>query len=188
MATFKLIKEQSKKIARFWIDDVYLTGFLLYGLEGIQWFAYQDNLKWSYYFIRDVINSTDEYPVYYNYIKNATEFYKFVGTFVLQVKNDQIEINYNRFTDHSLFLNLINKTSKNVFIKNNYFKYDFRDDKNYTCSNYVINTKSPSLSLKNEVAHPEKSISICFYFKINLYNMHFYDIYRSIYLENIYIK
>jgi hypothetical protein len=41
--TLKLIKEQSEVIPRFWIDDLYLTGLLLHGLDNVKRFAFFTN-------------------------------------------------------------------------------------------------------------------------------------------------
>ena len=50
VATFRLIKEQSKLIPRFWIDDIYVTGLLLNGLDQVKRYDYLENaIQWSYY-------------------------------------------------------------------------------------------------------------------------------------------
>jgi len=43
--TLKLMKQQSEIIPRLWIDDLYLTGLLLHGLNNIKRFAFYTNEK-----------------------------------------------------------------------------------------------------------------------------------------------
>jgi hypothetical protein len=68
LANFKAIKliyEQSKLIPRFWIDDVYLFGILLYDFYGkqIDLFDFRNNLKFRFYRMLDLNNSLVDYEL-----------------------------------------------------------------------------------------------------------------------------
>jgi hypothetical protein len=43
MQTIRFMSEQSKRIPRFWIDDVYFTGLLFHGVDDVKWIDYKGN-------------------------------------------------------------------------------------------------------------------------------------------------
>lgn len=98
--TIKLMHEQSQKIPRFWIDDVYFTGLLLYGLDDIKWYDYK-NLKFSYYDYWDLGNTLTIYELYAFVLKffniNAVDFYASDYFIILHSHVDHKEIDYRNF-------------------------------------------------------------------------------------------
>lgn len=42
--TIRFMSEQSRRIPRFWIDDVYFTGLLFHGIQDVKWIDYKGNI------------------------------------------------------------------------------------------------------------------------------------------------
>ena len=61
------MQQQSKMLPRFWIDDVYVTGILLYGLEQVEWYDFSNTIKWSYYDFWDLMTSYSIYDIYISF-------------------------------------------------------------------------------------------------------------------------
>lgn len=186
--TIKLMLEQSRQIPRFWIDDVYVTGFLLYGFKEIKWYNYQNVLKWSYYDFWDLSNTLGIYEVYFNFLKlfdiNASDYYKLNYFVILHLKNDDKEINYDQFNDNTFFLSLVNETSKSLIRINNYFKYNTLNNKNISCATYKIKQIRALLPNGNN----ENIISNCYNYKINFYNIHFYNFCRNLFSKDVFLE
>jgi hypothetical protein len=108
VATLKLMHSQSKIIPRFWIDDVYFTGLLLYGFDAIKWYDFkQEHLKWSYYDFWDLGNTLNIYELYASFLKlfniNVSDFYK-SDYFVILHEQKEKPINYNQVNGSSSYL------------------------------------------------------------------------------------
>ena len=172
--TIKLMQKQSKIIPRFWIDDVYVTGLLLYGFEQIQWFDYADTgVKWSYYdfwelrhyhrtFIDGLFNLFFKFQnIFLN--KSVFDYYRQDDFVILHVKTDNKEINYNAFNDNyvnSIFLNVVNSSTQNIANSENFYA------KNLTCIKY--NKTNKSLTLTSHFLN-------CYDSDKNFFNFHFYN-------------
>ncbi len=97
VATLKLIHQQSRIIPRFWIDDVYFTGILLYGFQRIEWFDYKSLLPVSYY-------TFWEFSSYSNRLFasllamlnfNTVDFYRKDFFVILHIQETNKEVNYD---------------------------------------------------------------------------------------------
>ncbi len=95
--------EQSKMIPRFWIDDVYFTGLLLYGFEKeVKWFEFESNsIKWSYYDFWDLDNKLTIYEVYSYVLRlfniHPIDYYINNHFVILHLQKNNQEVNYNTF-------------------------------------------------------------------------------------------
>ncbi|CAF0830872.1 unnamed protein product [Brachionus calyciflorus] len=107
--TMRLMYEQSKIIPRFWIDDVYFTGLLLYGINEVKWYDFKNFLKWSYYDFWDLGNTFKIYEIYAKILKffkiNAIDYYLSDFFVVLHSQLDNKEVNYNLVSLESSLLN-----------------------------------------------------------------------------------
>ena len=94
--TIRLMREQSNLIPRFWIDDIYVTGLLLNGLEPrVKWFDYSNVVTWSYYDYWDLalilspqLSVVDFYSTDFFVVIHETLSYK--NRFKTQHLNDKI--------------------------------------------------------------------------------------------------
>jgi len=111
--------EQSKILPRFWIDDVYVSGMLLFGFENIKWFDFTSTqIKWSTYDFWDLIQSYDIYigikKLFFNF--NIADYYKSNHFVIMHVRTNDIEIDYDKFNDkalNSVLLNALNGFESN---------------------------------------------------------------------------
>ena len=146
IATLKLMHSQTKIIPRFWIDDVYFTGILLYGFDQIKWYDFkQESLKWSYYDFWDLGNTLNIYELYASFLKlfniNAIDFYKMDYFVILHVQENK-QVNYNQLNGSDSyklsrqFLSSIKNQTKNhnnnsliLNTNNNYNKCSYLNNK-----------------------------------------------------------
>ena len=105
VATMRLMYQQSKLIPRFWIDDVYFTGLLLYGFEDeVKWFDYKtESLKWSVYDFWDLGNSLSAYELYAYLLSifsiQPIDYYLDNHFVILHLQKDNKEVNYDVFSN-----------------------------------------------------------------------------------------
>lgn len=97
LVTLKLMHQQSNIIPRFWVDDVYVTGMLLYGFERIEWFDYKYFLPVSLYNFWDFSNIFNRF--FAGILKllrfNIVDMYKSDYFVILHIQNNNKEINYD---------------------------------------------------------------------------------------------
>ena len=97
--TLKLIREQSRLIPFFWIDDLFFTGFALYGIENVKRINYEKLIRNSVYKFWD--------------LDNGNMFYKFFGDLLKRVG---LSIAY--FYESSYFI-LIHSHRKDIYVDYN---------------------------------------------------------------------
>jgi len=158
--TIRLMHEQSKILPRFWIDDVYVSGMLLYGFENIKWFDFTSTqIKWSTYDFWDLIQSYEIYigikKFFFNF--NIADYYKSNHFVIMHVRTNDIEIDYDKFNDkalNSVLLNALNGTSQIQSVT----------ESNFVCIRY--DNKEKNLTLTSDFLN-------CYNTKKNFYNYHF---------------
>ena len=107
VATLKLIHQQSRIIPRFWIDDVYFTGILLYGFQRIEWFDYNLLMPVSYYTFWEFSNYFNRF---YSFLLsmlnfNTVDFYRKDFFVILHIQETKKEVNYDMSYEERLNLN-----------------------------------------------------------------------------------
>ncbi len=157
IATLRLMHAQTKIIPRFWIDDVYFTGILLYGFDQIKWYDFkQESLKWSYYDFWDLGNTLNIYELYASFLKlfniNAIDFYKMDYFVILHVQENK-QVNYNQLNGSDSyklsrqFLSSIKNQTNNI--NNN--SLILNSDNDYNKCSYLNNKfKSLLASFNND--------------------------------------
>lgn len=102
--TMKLMYHQAKMIPRFWIDDVYVSGLLLYGFQRIEWFNYKNYLPVSVYNFWDFETYTNKIYSsvlsWFNYY--TVDFYKSDFFVILHHQDDNKEVNYDIVYDENI--------------------------------------------------------------------------------------
>lgn len=194
VATIRLMQHQSKIIPRFWIDDVYFTGLLLYGLEQVKWFNYKNIIKWSYYDFWDLGNTFLIYEIYASFLKlfniNAIDFYQSDYFVILHMQQNNKEINYNQPANSNSSMSFYRYYYD--YLKRNHTNSDGIDG---TSSIATLPLLSRNLSTKPSTTMPTtinndnicfnnnnnnltslELVSNCFFnLKSNFYNFHFYN-------------
>ena len=156
------MQQQSKMLPRFWIDDVYVTGILLYGLEQVEWYDFSNTIKWSYYDFWDLMTSYSIYDIYIGFKKlfinfKIADYYNSNHFIILHVKTNQTEIDYDQFNDKALNNILLNSFNDKSGTQN-------VSKDNFICIQYDNNEKN--LTLTNDFLN-------CFNSNKNFYNYYF---------------
>ena len=99
IATIKVMQEQSQIIPRFWIDDAYVTGFLLHGLKDIEWFHFKYSLSWSFYNFWNMLDHSTLLSNLYNFLisllyMNASDLFLYEYFVVLHVHLEHSQFDY----------------------------------------------------------------------------------------------
>ena len=168
MATVRLMHQQAKIIPRFWIDDVYYTGLLLYGFEQIEWYNYKPVLKWSFYDFWD-LDPNKKGPTMLNAIAikilnvRASDYYKEDFFVVFHTQKSNNEVNYN-FRDMNIRSNESHYNIEQISSK----KYN-------SCFNLNFFSMENSSLLFNE-------ISRCY--GNEKYSFHFYNFCKQLWNES----
>ena len=152
--TIKIMYKQSRIIPRFWIDDVYVTGLLLFGFDQIEWYNYNQLIKWSFYDYWDIGNSHFLYEIYARFLKvfdiHSSDYYKTHFFVVIHVQMDNKEMSYEVS---------VKKNTDQTLQKSNF------------CSD-LINSKY--LEAKNSQLYLNQ-VTNCFGEDKSKYNIHFYN-------------
>ena len=168
MATVRLMHQQAKIIPRFWIDDVYYTGLLMYGFEQIEWYNYKPVLKWSFYDFWD-LDPNKKGPTMLNAIAikilnvRASDYYKEDFFVVFHTQKSNNEVNYN-FRDMNIRSNESHYNIEQISSK----KYN-------SCFNLNFFSMENSSLLFNE-------ISRCY--GNEKYSFHFYNFCKQLWNES----
>ncbi len=168
MATVRLMHQQAKIIPRFWIDDVYYTGLLLYGFEQIEWYNYKPVLKWSFYDFWDLgLNNNALIKLYASVLKilnvRASDYYKEDFFVILHMQKSNNEVNYN-FRD------------MNIRTDESYYNIEKVPSKKYDlCFNLNFFSMKNSSLVFNE-------ISRCY--ANEKYSFHFYNFCKQLWNES----
>ncbi len=168
MATVRLMHQQAKIIPRFWIDDVYYTGLLMYGFEQIEWYNYKPVLKWSFYDFWD-LDPNKNGPTMLNAIVikilnvRASDYYKVDFFVVFHTQKSNNEVNYN-FRDMNIRSN-----------ESHYNIEQISSNKYNSCFNINFFSMENSSLLFNE-------ISRCY--GNEKYSFHFYNFCKQLWNES----
>ena len=146
--TVRFMREQSRRIPRFWIDDVYFTGFLFHGIDDITWLDYKSQqVRWAYYDFWDLGNTLPIYQFYAYLLSffsvSVIDFYKFDHFVILHAQPENEEVNYNSVTTNNI--NLTTTTS----VKNTSTMTSNRID----ASSCINAARSGTLTTRSRFAH-----------------------------------